>query len=242
MELRAYWDILWRRMWVVISLILVVIAVSLFLRAPSVPAYQTSLRFIVGVPPEPLRGDYFTYDGYYAWLASEYLADDFSEVVKSAAFADAVTARLARENEPVHVPPGTILGTTVAEKQHRILTMHISWGDSTQLEKIAMAAAETLREHGSQFFSQLGEAQAQIHVIDPPVVTQIPESLRQRLDLPIRMILALVAGIFLAFLIDYLDDTVRDTRELEQLGLSVLGTIPPLKRKLWPFATSRKIP
>ncbi len=53
---------------------------------------------------------------------------------------------------------------------------------------------------------------------------------------------ALVAGIFLAFLIDYLDDTVRDTRELEQLGLSVLGTIPPLKRKLWPFATSRKIP
>jgi len=110
------------------------------------------------------------------------------------------------------------------------------------LERIANAAADTLREDGTQFFSQLGEAQARIHVIDPPVVTQIPEGLRERLDLPLRLILAVVAGIFLAFLIDYLDDTVRDPREMEQMGLPVLGTIPPLRRKLWPFAASRRVP
>ena len=242
MELRAYWDILRRRIWVVIGLVLVVIAVSLLLREPVTPTYQTGLRFIVGVPPEPLRGDYFTYDGYYAWLSSEYLADDFSEVVKSAAFAEAVTTRLAEADDPILVPAGAIQGSTVAEKQHRILSMHITWGDSSQLERIANAAAETLREEGMHFFSQLGQAQAQIHLIDPPVVTQIPESLRLRLDLPIRLILALVVGVFLAFLVDYLDDTLRDPGEVEQLGLPVLGTIPPLKRRMWPFGNSRWVP
>jgi capsular polysaccharide biosynthesis protein len=35
-----------------------------------------------------------------------------------------------------------------------------------------------------------------------------------------------VAGVALAFLWDYLDDTVRDRREVEGLGVPVLGEIP----------------
>ncbi len=55
MELRAYWDILWRRMWVVISLILVVIAVS-FPACTDLPALPKSLRFIASALNA--RGDY----------------------------------------------------------------------------------------------------------------------------------------------------------------------------------------
>ena len=39
-------------------------------------------------------------------------------------------------------------------------------------------------------------------------------------------VLALAAGIALAFLLDYLDDSVRSPRELEEMGLAVLGEIP----------------
>jgi capsular polysaccharide biosynthesis protein len=242
MELRSYWDIVWRRKWVVVALVLVVLVVSVAFRAPQAPVYQASLRFIVGVPPEPLRGDYYTYDRYYAWLASEYLADDFSEVVKSAAFAADVTAHLSENGESVQVPPGAIQGATVAEKQHRILSMHVTWGNSAELAQIAKAAAEVLRESASGYFSQLGEEQAQIHLIDPPVVTPVPAGLRQRLDLPIRLALALLAGIFLAFLMDYLDPSLRDADEVEALGLTVLGTIPPLRRQIWPPSRWQKIP
>ncbi len=114
--------------------------------------------------------------------------------------------------------------------------MHITWGDPGQLQKIAQAAAETLQQDGSQYFSQLGEDTALIHLIDPPVVTAVPVGLRQRLDLPIRLALALLAGLFLAFLVDYLDDTVRDANELDALGLAVLGTIPSAggRLRLWP--------
>ncbi len=242
MELRSYWYIIWRRIWVVVALLLIVIAVSLLFREPTAPVYQAGLRFIIGVPPEPLRGDYYTYDKYYTWLASEYLADDFSEVVKSGAFAANVTNHLKEGGASIQIPAGAIKGATVAEKQHRILSMSITWGNPAELEQIAQAAAETLQEDGSKYFSQLGEEKALVHLIDSPVVTQIPPNLRQRLDFPIRLVLALIAGLFLAFLIDYLDDSVREARELEKLGLTVLGTIPPLKRRFWLPSRWQKFP
>lgn len=242
MELREYGQVVWRRIWIVVALVAIVLIVSMALGKSSAPTYEASLRFIVGVPPEPPRGDYYTYDRYYTWLASEYLADDFSEVVKSAAFAGNVTARLNQGATPIQVPAGAIQGSTVAEKQHRILTMHITWGNADQLSRIADAAAEALQQDGAQYFSQLGEDAARIHLIDPPVVTAVPTGLRQKLDLPIRLGLALLAGLFLAFLVDYLDDTVRDAHELEAMGLPVLGTIPYVGAGLWPWTRWRRQP
>ena len=41
-----------------------------------------------------------------------------------------------------------------------------------------------------------------------------------------RQAVGLVVGIGLAFLLDYLDSSVRDRRTLEELGLPLLGEIP----------------
>ena len=242
MELRAYWRIIWRRMWVIVAIVAVVLVVSVAVRSDPPPLYRATLRFIVGVPPEPVRGDYYTYDRYYSWLASEYLADDFSEVVKSADFAGRVTDRLNESGTPLQVPPGAIQGATVAEKQHRILSVHLSWGNAAELERIAAAVEGVLQEESAVYFSQLGQDEAKIYLVDPAVVTAVPPSLRQRLDLPIRLALALLAGLFLAFLIDYLDDAVRDVQEVESLGLPVLGTLPPLSRRMWPLSRWQRLP
>jgi len=242
MELREYGRVVWRRIWIVLALLAVVLVVSVVLGRRAAPTYEASLRFIVGVPPEPARGNYYTYDRYYTWLASEYLADDFSEVVKSAAFAANVSVRLSQGATPIQVPAGAIQGSTVTEKQHRILSMHITWGAPDQLGRIANAAVEALQQDGSQYFSQLGEDTALVHLIDPPVVAPVPVGLRQKLDLPIRLALALLAGLFLVFLVDYLDDTVRDARDLEALGLPMLGTIPYAGVGLRPWSRRRRQP
>jgi capsular polysaccharide biosynthesis protein len=42
----------------------------------------------------------------------------------------------------------------------------------------------------------------------------------------LRILLALVAGLVVAFLLEYLDDTVRRREELEEMGLPVLVAIP----------------
>ncbi len=233
MELRQYWHVVWKRVWIVIVIVLVVFVASLALRATPPPVYQATMRFLVGISPEERQGEYYTYDRYYTWLASEYLADDFSEVVKYSTFAQDVSARLAQGDSPLVVPPGVIQGATVAEKQHRILTLYLTWGDPDQLAAIAEAAAQVLQEEGPGYFAQVGVGGARMAVIDAPAVWPVPRSLRERLDLPLRLCLALLAGLALTFLLDYLDDTVRDRRELETMGLTVLAEIPPSPGARW---------
>jgi capsular polysaccharide biosynthesis protein len=182
------------------------------------------MRFTIGVVPESDR-ERVTMDPLYsAYLASEYIADDFTEILKSESFASDVSERLGGQG--IVVPPGVIQGFTVAEKQHRILTMQITWPDEAQLHDIAQAARQALEEENAKYFAQLGSEGAQVFVIDSPSVVSLRVSLKDRLEIPIRVLLGLIAGLGLAFVVDYLDDTVREPQELEALGISVLGQIP----------------
>jgi len=158
-------------------------------------------------------------------MASEYLVDELTEVVGSKAFAGAVSEKLANDGLDI---TETLRGSLRADRKHRILTLHITWGHEAELEEIANAAAKVLRKRSADFLGQLGTTDADIRLIDPPVVMPAARSLKDKLDLPIRLFLALVAGVALTFLLDYLDDTVRDRAEVEALGLAVLGEIPPL--------------
>ncbi len=222
MELRRSWAILRRYLWLIALIFLVVLVGSLLTRHPRPPRYGASMRFVVGIIPQS-SGNYYAYDRYYTWLASEYLVDDMAEVVRSRAFADKVASKLS-------LPPGSLYGSIASESKHRILTVHLSWHEPSQLEEIAQVAAELIQEPG-EFFPQLGVQKARLVPIDPPVVYPIGPSLREKLDLPLKLALALGAGIALAFLLDYLDDTVRSREELEAIGLKVLAEIP--KRRRW---------
>ena len=238
MELRRYWRIVRRRLWVVVTLLAVVGAASLALGPRPSPAYQATMRFTVSLEPER-GGGYYTYDRYYTWLASEYLVDELTEVVGSAAFAEAVSRELAEEG--IEMAAGPLRGAMTASRRHRILTVRITWGDEAELRDIANAAVRALQEHAADFLGQLGGRRADLRLIDPPFVSPAPRSLRERLDLPIRLLLALLAGLALTFLLDYLDDTVRDRAELEAMGLTVLGEIPPLPgRRRFPW--DRRLP
>jgi capsular polysaccharide biosynthesis protein len=66
--------------------------------------------------------------------------------------------------------------------------------------------------------------------MDQVIVGSAPPSLSSQLNLPLRLGLALAAGLALAFLVDYLDPTVRSRAELEGMGLGVLGEIPKSRR------------
>jgi len=226
MELCQYWRIVCKRLWIVITLVAIVLVSSLVLRPGRPALYQASMRFTVGLVPESRSGDYYAYDRYYTWMTSEYFVDELTEIVRSEAFARAVSEELA--NESLDLPGGALRGSLGADRKHRILTLHITWGDQAQLREIANAAAKALREHSADFLGQLGPTDADIRLIDPPVVLPAGRSLKEKLDLPIRLFLALLAGVALTFLLDYLDDTVRDRAEVEAMGLVVLGEIPPL--------------
>ena len=226
MELREYWHIVRRRWWLPVGLALGVLVLTLIAQRPWVPrapSYSATMRFNVGLKPERIPGVY-TYDRYYAMLTSEYLVDDMGEIVRSQVFAQEVSRRLA--DQGITIPAGAIGAITQPGKLHRILTVSVGWADEGQLQAIANAVVATLTESSAEFFAQFSADEADIRLIDPPVIGAVGLPAREQLDLPLRVLLALAAGIGLIFLLHYLDDSVLDRGDLEQMGLTVLGEIP----------------
>ena len=230
MELKQYWLIVWKRAWIPALLVIVVAGASIpailetLNRTPS--SYSVTMRFTVGVKPQESR-DTYNYDSYYAWLASEYLADDMTAIVSSQAFAADVNRRLTELGSSVTIPPGQIGGVTIAEKQHRILRVNVSWNNPAELADIAQAIVKVVEEDSPNYLTQLGATGALIKIIDepsPPVAA--PPSLTEQLNVPVRLLLALGAGIALTFLLDYLDESVRGSTDLEAMGVTVLAEVP----------------
>ncbi len=228
MELREYWAILRRRWWLPVGLAVAVGLLSLLQLRPwqsKPPVYSASMRMLVGVLPAVGEEVTAYYDPrYYAWLTSEYLVDDFTEVVRSELFAGNVSARLAGQN--IEVPAGAIQGSAATGKQHRIITLNLSSGDEAQLRQMADAAAAELAENAPAYFEQLGTPGAGVTLIDGPNVSAVGPGVRDQVELPLRVLLGVLVGVGIVFLLHYLDDSVRDRADVEALGMRVIGEIP----------------
>ncbi len=226
MELYEYWQILRRRWWLPVVLTVAVALISLLQLRPwqtPPPSYSASLRLLVGV--QPAAADTTAYDPYYyAWQTSEYLVDDFTEVVRSDLFAQQVSKRLAAQG--LTVPASAIQGSSTTGKLHRILSLNLTWPNQRELEAITAAVLSEFQENTPFYFRQLGTDTAIISILDEPRITPVAPPLRQRLEFPLRIILAFLAGLLLVFLLAYLDTTIHHRQELEALGFPVLGEIP----------------
>jgi len=185
------------------------------------------MRFLVGVKPEPVSAQVYGYDRYYTWLTSEYLIDDFSEIVRGSEFARRVSKRL--QEKGITVPAGAIQGSTQTGKLHRLISISIVWGDRQQLQDIAEAVAATVREDSADFFPQAFGYGTEAILVDGPHIGPVQPGLRQKLDAPVRLLLALFVGVGLVFLWHYLDDTLYEREDLRGLGTPLLAEIP--KRK-----------
>jgi len=236
-ELKSYLRITWRWLWMIVALpaLVLVLSVGVLRDAPKAESYVATMRFSVGLQPEPVPAGAYAYDRYYTWLTSEYLVDDLSEVVKSEEIAQAVAQEAARQGLQVQIAPGAIQGATQAGKLHRILTVSMTWGNRAELEKLSGALATVLSEGKAPYFDQFkqGGTPIQMQLIDPPTISTPGASLRSKLDLPLRAALALLAGVAVAFFVEYLDDSVQSDRDLRAQGLTVLGIIPKRSRLPW---------
>ncbi len=223
MELKRLWRIIRRRWWlpaVMVGLVLI----SIGLRPSPPPTYVASVRFLVGVQPEPLNPDVYGYDRYYTWLTSEYLIDDFAEVVRGSAFAARVSARL--KDQGITVPPGAIQGSTQTGKLHRLVTITVTWSNPEELKAIANAVITTVQEDGSQFFPQTFGYGVTAILVDGPHIGPTVPGLRAKLDAPVRLMLALLVGIGLVLLWHYVDDTLYEREDVTSLGLTIMAEIP----------------
>lgn len=222
MELRYFWKICKRRWWLIVIPPLVVAVVSLVTYSPPPPAgFNVGVNFIVSQEPAELSANPDE-NRYYNWLASEYIVNGLTDWVTGNEFKTAVSQQLAAQN--IDAPPLSF--NVVADNVRSKLQLSIQHGDAGTLAHIMEAAIDVLTEQNAAVLPQLGGETAVIVLVDQPVVTPIGQSIRSQLDIPLRIVLALIAGLGLALLVEYLDSTIRDREQVENLDLPLLGEIP----------------
>ena len=219
MELRTYWKILLRRWWLVVVPVLVVALYAAVTYTPPGPVYQVVMRFSAGTKPAGLSADY---DRYYPWLASEYVANGLADVARTGVFAEAVAERVGDPGLA-----GAIQGAIVTDSAQSVMVVYLSWPDAVQIITVADAITAELTQNGAAYFPQLTGVEPAVHRLDTPSPVALAPGLRSQLMGPaVKIGLALVVGVALALLWHYLDPTVREAQELEEMELAVLAEIP----------------
>lgn len=223
MELREYWVILTRR-WQLIGVVTALtLAVSALMIMFGPNSYKSELRLAVSIIPEPKQGEYYTFDHYYTWLTAEYLVDDLGEVIRSDTFLNQASQLIGGRQ----IPKEQIRRDISTKKTHRILTITVTDENPYYSYIIANAIKDSLNAHAKDYFGQLNADNAMIRVLDEPAAQAEMGTLRKLIEVGLRTVVGFLAALALAFLLNYLDPTVRNYQEAERLlGLPVLAELP----------------
>ena len=217
MELRRYWQILWRYWPVVAMLTLVGVIAALQYYVSNKPTFQAVAT--VNVTQDPSPND--PYSGIYANQASDYVNDELVKIITGNVFMKDVSSQLKEGN--INFTPDELKGMVQVEPKNRTLTITAGNGDQNAALKIAQTVANTLQNSVAQYTAP---RQVQVKIIDFPNQSNLNGG-RNVLLAVVRILAGFLAGIALAFLLSYLDNKIRSKDEVEELlGLPVMGAIP----------------
>jgi capsular polysaccharide biosynthesis protein len=232
-ELREYWSIIRRRWWLPAAIMAVALIASTVVGIRGATAYKTDMRLAVSTLPtlEPNGVPYFD-PIYYSNLDSEYLADDMSEFMTSRAFADEVQRELASAHQP-QVDLATLLNATRTKKTHRFIDVTITTSTFEDGQAIAGSISRILNDpnHLAIYLKALTAYNTQMSVVTPPVTHRANSVPGLISEIALRTLIGLLVGVGAAFLVHYVDPSLRSREEAEQvLRVPVLGEIPRTRR------------
>jgi capsular polysaccharide biosynthesis protein len=233
-ELREYWNIIRRRWWLPAALTLVALVASTAVGLRGAAAYKTEMRLAVSTIPTPDPNSTLYYDPtYYSNLDSEYLADDMSELLTSRAFAGDVKNELATSSTPTTIDVEAVMNATRAKKTHRFIDIAITTPTYEQGQQIAGSISRILQDkaHLAIYLKALTAYDTQMTVVTPPDTHRASTIVGLISEIGLRTVIGLVVGIGLAFLVHYVDPSLRSRQETEAvLRAPVLGEIPRTRR------------
>ncbi|HEV2121825.1 MAG TPA: Wzz/FepE/Etk N-terminal domain-containing protein [Chloroflexota bacterium] len=228
MELREYWQIIWRRRQIIVPLVVVTFIASAIFNLILPPTYKTDTTVHVQAILPPVNPNAYYSEPYYRTVHSEYLTDDLGVIVKQGAFAERVASHiLARYGEEVEARD--VMNSIASTKRlHRTLKITIATGNEVFTKRIAEAIDDILQRDGGRMLVAGEQSDlVKVNVIDPPLKPTSPSALRRMLDVLLHSAVALVVGTGLAFLLHALDDRIQSESDAAQtVGWPVLGVIP----------------
>lgn len=223
MELIQFLQVLLRRWYLIVIPVAVaaVIAVpALLARGPqSGGGFTTVIRYTAAQVLEAIPnrdGDYQD-----VWLASELAVNAFTEWIRSGSFAAEVRAAL-----PEDQAENALAASFAADNERSIGQLFVSHPDADALRAIVEAAQQVLATQTGAYFPQLGGQPARVSILDTPQINAAPPPITSRLGPVLQLGVALIAGIALAFLVEYLDPFIYRREQIETLDVRVITSIP----------------
>lgn len=190
--------------------------VSLFILSPK---YETFTTLMVGKPKDYGNND--SQMDYNDVLLNQKLVTTYGQIVKSRAVTDEVIKNLD-------------LDLTIKEFGEKV---NVNLVNDTEIIKIEVIdedpkmAMVISNETAAVFMEKVKEIMKveNIQVIDRAQEPEEPIKPRPKLNMAIAGVLGLMISIFLVFILEYLDNTIKTPDDVEyHLGLPIIGTIPKM--------------
>lgn len=219
-ELRQYWNVL-RKRWIIMMALPLIAAltsgvISFFVIKP---VFQASTTLIVGKKAaEPGQAAAQILDNS-VLLANQQLAKTYASIAQSRTVEQNVIKDL---NLPLTVEGLDSMISIKPIKTTEILEIQVTNTDS----ELAASIANTMAQEFSKAVIEIKKVDS-VSIVDAAVIPDKPIKPNKTLNVLIAFVAGFMASVGLVFLLEYLDNTVKTSNDVENLlGIPVLGIIP----------------
>ena len=215
-DLREYFGIVKKRFWIValITIIAVVVSgvISFFMLNP---VYEAKSTLIVNTEKneetQMITGDQFN--------VTQKLAVTYGEIIKSRSVLEDVIKNLKLDDDYEDL----VNNITVSPvKDTQIISISVQDTNKEKARDIANEIPKVFKKEAKRITKA-----NDIQVIDKAILPQSPIKPNKMMNMAIAAVLGAMIGLFVVFLIEYLDNKLKTPQDIEKyLGLSVLGVVP----------------
>ncbi|MEK3765067.1 YveK family protein [Solibacillus sp. FSL K6-4121] len=184
------------------------------------PIYQASTQVLVNQNKEDATQQVTSAD----IQSNLQLINTYNEIIKSPAILSIVV-----ENLDLPLTPGQLASKITVSNANNSQVLNISVQDENYNVAIDMAnqVVEVFKEEVPKLMNV-----DNVNILSPAVYAENPTPIKpnKMLNVAIALVIGLMMGVGLAFLLEYLDTTVKSESDVEEIiGLPIIGVVSPIK-------------
>ena len=217
LDLKEIMHIIRKRLWFIVLVTILAVGaggvISLFVLEP---VYRASATIIVGKPSSYLDGNRLQIEDL---NLNQRLAKTYGEIIKSRGVLENVIFQLKLNLTTQQLKEKTLVKLVEGTE---FITISVTDTNPKRAADIANKMAEVFR------FKVVNIMKVDyVQILDDAIVPRLPIKPRLELNMAIAGVLGIMTSIFVVFLLEYLDNTIKTPEDTEKyLGLNIVGIIP----------------